>query len=121
MLRALQRLAAGDAPEDLDEEADVAVSGTPLGVVGIKRGSAVFQFATPHPELALAHLRQTGAILASPEEIGDNGFGAPPGQRAERGCANAGVQHRAADARRCAAARIGVCFRSYARFASSGR
>ncbi|HVA48044.1 MAG TPA: hypothetical protein VNH11_16865 [Pirellulales bacterium] len=75
VLRALQRLAAGEeAEDDEDEQSEVAAGGSPLGLVGIKRGSAVFQFATPNPAQALTHLRQTGAILASPEEIGENEF-----------------------------------------------
>src|SRR5579872_716698 len=36
VLRALQRLAAGEEAKDLDDDADSAISGPPLGLVGIK-------------------------------------------------------------------------------------
>jgi hypothetical protein len=67
-LSALQRLAAGDAATT-DEENQVTDEA--LGLLGVKRGSAVFQFTGKSPHLALAHLRETGKLLEHPEKIGD--------------------------------------------------
>ena len=75
VLRALQRLAAGQEGDGADEdELEKAADRSPLGLMGVKRGSAVFQFAAAQPETAIGRFRQTGAVLADPEQIGENEF-----------------------------------------------
>lgn len=67
-LAAVQRLASG-----LDS-VDKAMPDGNIGLVKVKRGSAVFQFTAPTPELALTHLRETGTVLRNPEQIGERDY-----------------------------------------------
>lgn len=71
LLSALQRLATGT--EQGDENAQRDDQGR-IGLLGVRRGSAVYQFTAPLPELTLGHLRETGQILDEPETIGDSEF-----------------------------------------------
>lgn len=70
ILSAMQRLALGEAAD---------VSGTlsddsRIGLLRVKRGSAVYQFAAPKADLALQHLRVAGRILDDPETIGESDY-----------------------------------------------
>jgi hypothetical protein len=77
-LAALQRLAIGDAAgadeEETDHEPDALIIPEGFGLVGVRRGSAIYQVATRKPELAIARLSQTGSVLENPESIGDGEF-----------------------------------------------
>ncbi len=65
---AVQRLAAG-AEFDEDEEPDKS-----LGLLEVRRGSALFRCFAADPTTALAHLRQAGQVLEHPEKVGQAAF-----------------------------------------------
>src|SRR5262245_13838516 len=68
VLSAVQRLAAGYEAGDEEEE----VRETPewkIGLLNVRRGSAVYGFAAPVPAVALGNLRETGEALERPERI----------------------------------------------------
>ena len=69
-LAAVQRLAVGHGTPAEDEDSGE----TPFGLLQVRRGSAVYQFATQHADAALANLRATGRVLGDPEQIGDREF-----------------------------------------------
>lgn len=72
-LTAVQRLAAG--PEVLeDEEGEELTPTEKIGLLQVKRGSAVYQIATRQGELAIANLRESGRVLENPDSIGDREF-----------------------------------------------
>ena len=70
VLSAVRRLAAGEAGSEEDEASGQAEA--EVGLLQVKRGSAVYQFTAP--ALALAHLRAAGKVLARPETIGDRDY-----------------------------------------------
>ncbi len=72
VLSAVQRLATGrDEPDDGD---GLRVEETKIGLLQIRRGSAVYQFSAPVPGIALGHLRETGRVLERPDEIGESDY-----------------------------------------------
>jgi hypothetical protein len=74
-LSAIRRLAAGSEPpdEDEDEETNGPDEGS-IRLLDVKRGSAVFQFFSPSAKADLAHLREAGKVLETPEELGDSHY-----------------------------------------------
>jgi len=82
-LTAIQRIAAGMELEEDDSE-DVAGSEPENGeirLLNVRRGSAVYRFVGASANLALQRLSLVGAVLAKPEEIGDNDFILSPLER----------------------------------------
>jgi len=71
-LSAVQRLAVGAEIADGDEAEQEAES--KVSLLQLRRGSAVCVFRSEVPELALANLQETGAVLERPETIGDRGY-----------------------------------------------
>jgi hypothetical protein len=74
-LSAIRRLAAGadTSPEEDDEDND-AQDNCSIRLVGVKRGSAVFQFVGKSADSDLANLRGAGKVLTTPEDLGDNDY-----------------------------------------------
>jgi hypothetical protein len=74
-LGAVQRLAGGEEVQ-AEDEADSAE--TPFGLTGIRRGSAVYQFAPQSADrlvpAAASNFRTTRLVIADPDQIGDRGF-----------------------------------------------
>ena len=70
VIRAVQRLTAGNLPEDSaplpDEEK--------LRLLSVRRGSALYALAGPSRTVAGAHLRLLGAVIERPEQIGENDY-----------------------------------------------
>ena len=69
---AIQRLALG--PSAGWEEDSEGLAESRLGLMQVRRGSAVYAIAAPVPTLALAHLRETGQVLRNPEGMGESDF-----------------------------------------------
>jgi hypothetical protein len=69
-LSAVQRLAVGREPAEEDEE----IKEGAIQLLGVKRGSAAYQFAGDTPDVALTNLRLVGRILSQEEEIGEKDF-----------------------------------------------
>jgi hypothetical protein len=70
-LSAVQRLAAG---RETGEEEESGLTEGKIGLLQVRRGSALYQFSTPAPAPALAHLREAGRVLERPETIGDRDY-----------------------------------------------
>jgi hypothetical protein len=70
VLSSLQRLAVG---REIGEEEAGLIEGK-IGLLQVKRGSAVYQFAAPLPELSLANLRDAGNTLDNPDSMGDREY-----------------------------------------------
>ena len=64
-LAAVQRLVAGDdgSPDQPTKQGDS------LGLVGVRRGSAVYQVSGPQPVQTRNHLRVVGSVLEHPEDV----------------------------------------------------
>ena len=72
-LSAIRRLAAGGEAPDEDEEEGDADEGS-IRLLGVKRGSAVFQFFSPSAESDLEHFREAGRVMEAPEQLGENDY-----------------------------------------------
>lgn len=69
-LRAIQRLAVGEEAVDEDEEEEEPA----IGLITVKRGSAVFQCVAKNAPVAIEHLEYAGKLLAHPEIEPDSEF-----------------------------------------------
>ena len=70
-LSAVQRLASG---QEQEEEDAVESQEDRIRLLGVRRGSAAYQFSAPQPHIAISHLRDAGKVLDDPESLGENEY-----------------------------------------------